>query len=276
MPPVSNTATDTNTVQSLAKGFRVLEAFTAERTEMGLADVARAAGIDNGTAFRFLNTLVQLGYIEKVVDSKRFRLTLRCLDLGFHAIARADLRQLARPLLRSLVGPTIEAASIAVPDGADIVYIERVQAGLARLGVDVRIGSRAPVYSTAVGQVILAHLPRAAQIAALNAAPRRKLTASTLTDLDQLLARLDVIAKQGFALADQENITGLRVLAAAVLDADGIPIAGLSVAAPAFPLPVKAFERAVRGPVIAAALALAKAVQAAGGAASPAMARATG
>ena len=135
---------DKNSVHSLAKGFRVLEAFTAERTEMGLAEVARAASIDNATAFRFLNTLVQLGYVEKIPEAKRFRLTLKCIDLGFNAIARTDLREFARPLLRELLNDTIEAASIAVPDGPDLVYVERVQAGLVRLGVDVRIGSRVP------------------------------------------------------------------------------------------------------------------------------------
>src|SRR5947199_6393480 len=65
MPADDSTLSAKSTVQSLAKGFRVLEAFTAERSEMSLAEVARAAEIDNGTAFRFLNTLVMLGYIEK-------------------------------------------------------------------------------------------------------------------------------------------------------------------------------------------------------------------
>src|SRR5215470_13972918 len=148
MPADGGTLSAKSTVQSLTKGLRVLEAFTAERSEMSLAEVARAADIDNGTAFRFLNTLVILGYIRKT-EAKRFRLTLKCLDLGFRAIGRTELRELARPLLRDLVGPEIEAASVAVLDGAEVVYIERVQAGLARLGIDVRIGSRAPAYSCA-------------------------------------------------------------------------------------------------------------------------------
>jgi IclR family pca regulon transcriptional regulator len=260
---------DKNSVHSLAKGFRVLEAFTAERTEMGLAEVARAADIDNATAFRFLNTLVQLGYVEKIPEAKRFRLTLKCIDLGFNAIARTDLREFARPLLRELVGDTIEAASIAVPDGADLVYIERVQAGLVRLGVDVRIGSRVPAYSTAIGQAVLAHLPRETQIRLLEAAPRRRLTSTTLTGLDALLARLDQVRRSGFALSDQENVTGLRVLAAPVLDADGIPLAALSVAAPAFAMPLKAFA-ANRKPVMAAAAKLSRAIQAGGAGVSPA------
>jgi IclR family transcriptional regulator, pca regulon regulatory protein len=262
-------AADKNSVQSLAKGFRVLEAFTAERIEMGLAEVARAASIDNATAFRFLNTLVQLGYVERLAEAKRFRLTLKCLDLGFNAIARTDLRELARPLLRELVNDTIEAASIAVPDGADLVYIERVQAGLVRLGVDVRIGSRVPAYSTAVGQAILAHLPRETQVELLEANPRRKLTSTTLTRLDAILTKLEQIRRAGFALSDQENVTGLRVLAAPVLDADGVPLAALSVAAPAFAMPLKAFDAASRKPVMAAAAKLSRAVQAAGAGVSP-------
>ena len=263
---------DKNTVQSLAKGFRVLQAFTPERPELTLAEVARAAGTDNATAFRFLNTLVQLGYLEKVAGTRLFRLTLKCLDLGFNAIARADLRTLARPLLRDLVGAQIEAASIGVPDGPDVVYVERVQAGLARLGIEVRIGSRVPAYSTAIGQATLAWLDRDTQIRLLEARPREQRTATTLTALDALLLRLERVRAQGFALSDQENVSGVRVLAAPVRDADGVAIAALSVATPAPALSLAAFKAAARAPVIAAAASLSRALQA-GGAYAPPRAR---
>lgn len=260
---------DKNTVQSLAKGFRVLQAFTPERPELTLAEVARAAGTDNATAFRFLNTLVQLGYLDKVAGTRLFRLTLKCLDLGFNAIARADLRTLARPLLRDLVGAQIEAASIGVPDGPDVVYVERVQAGLARLGIEVRIGSRVPAYSTAIGQATLAWLDRDTQIRLLEARPREQRTATTLTALDALLLRLERVRAQGFALSDQENVSGVRVLAAPVRDADGVAIAALSVATPAPALSLAAFKAAARAPVIAAAASLSRALQASGAYAPP-------
>jgi IclR family pca regulon transcriptional regulator len=266
---MASQTTEKNTVQSLAKGFRVLEAFTIEQPELTLAQVARAASIDNATAFRFLNTLVQLGYLEKVDGTRLFRLTLKCLDLGFNAIARADLRTLARPLLRELVGAQIEAASIGVPDGPDIVYVERVQAGIARLGIEVRIGSRVPAYSTAIGQVTLAWLDRNAQIRLLKARPRERLTPTTLTDLDALLERLERVRTQGFALSDQENVPGVRVLAAPVLDADGVAIAGLSVATPALVMSLAAFEAVARAPVIAAAANLSRALGAGGTFAAP-------
>ncbi|MCU0986963.1 MAG: IclR family transcriptional regulator [Acetobacteraceae bacterium] len=262
-----------NLVRSLAKGFAVLRAFTAERAELTLSETARAARLDNATAFRMLNTLVQLGLVARVSGTRRFRLTLACLDLGFNAIARSDLRTLARPLLRGLVGERIEAASVGVLDGASVVYVERVQAGLVRLGVDVRIGGRVPAYSTAIGQAILAGLPRPQQVAVLEATPRPRLTETTITELDPLLARLTSVRAAGFAVSDQETVSGLRVLAAAVTDADGVPLAGLSVATPAFAMPLEEFIAVARGPVVAAAAALSRALAAGGSVALPGIIR---
>jgi IclR family transcriptional regulator, pca regulon regulatory protein len=252
-------------VQSLAKGFRVLEAFTAQEPELTMAEVARRAGMDNATAFRFLNTLVDMGYAERVPDSRKFRLALKVLDLGFNAIARSDLRTRARPILRSLTGEINEAASVGVIDGADVIYVERIQAGLARLGVDIRIGSRVPVYSTAIGHAILAWLPLPVQIAILQSQPRRQLTETTETGLDALLARLQQVRRRGYAVSDQETVSGLYVLAAPILDTDGEPIAGLSIAAPAFQTTLKAFETAGAVPVVRAAKMLSRALQTSGG-----------
>ncbi|MBL6933206.1 MAG: IclR family transcriptional regulator, partial [Rhodospirillales bacterium] len=92
---------DKSQVQSLAKGFRVLEAFSAEDRELTLSEIAGRVGLDPGTVFRILSTLTTLGYLDRVSGTKRFRLTLKVLDLGFHAIARTEVRDLARPILRS-------------------------------------------------------------------------------------------------------------------------------------------------------------------------------
>jgi IclR family pca regulon transcriptional regulator len=256
---------DKNTVHSLAKGFRILEAFTAQEPELTLAEVARRAGVDNATAFRFLNTLVQTGYVERVQGARLFRLTTKVLDLGFNAIAHSDLRTQARPVLRSLVGEINEAASVGVLDGSNVIYIERIQAGLARLGVDTRIGSRVPAYATAIGHAILAWLPRTVQIAILDAQPRPPLTATTQTKLDALLARFVEVKARGYAVSDQETVPGLYVLAAPILDSDGVPLAGISIAAPAIQTSLKNFESAGARPIVQAASALSRALQASGG-----------
>jgi IclR family pca regulon transcriptional regulator len=109
-----------NLVQFLAKGFRVLGAFTATKTELTLKEISLCTGLDSGTVFRMVHTLISLGYLQRVDNTRRFRLSLKVLDLGFNAIAQTDLRNTARPILWSLVGDVNEAASLAVLDGADM------------------------------------------------------------------------------------------------------------------------------------------------------------
>lgn len=253
-----------NIVKSVAKAFAVLQAFGPDASELVLADVARAAGMDNATAFRLLNTLVMLGYVEKVPDTRRFRLTLKCLDLGFSAIARSDLRSLGRPLLRAIVNERVEAASIGVLDRHEVVYIERIQAGLERLAVDVRVGNRVPAYSSALGRAILSRMPREACRQVLEMAPPRRLTDRTLVDINQILDEIHHAAELGYALSEQETVTGLRVIAAPVTDVDGVPIAAVSAAAPSYGRTVEEFLADARDPTVNAARQLSIAVRAAG------------
>jgi IclR family pca regulon transcriptional regulator len=208
---------------------------------------------------------VATGYVERVPQARLFRLTTKVLDLGFNAIAHSDLRTQARPVLRGLVGTINEAASVGVLDGFNVLYVERIQAGLARLGVDTRIGSKVPAYATAIGHAILASLPRAEQIAVLEAQPRPQLTATTQTKLDALLARLVQVKRRGYAVSNQETVSGLYVLAAPILDSDGVPLAGISIAAPAIQTTLKDFEAAGAQPIMQAARALSRVLEASGG-----------
>jgi IclR family pca regulon transcriptional regulator len=253
-----------NTVQSLAKGFRVLQAFTAEDPVLKLSEVARRAELDNGTAFRLLETLVMLGYLERFPETKQYRLTLKPLDLGFNAIARMDLRSIAQPELRALVGTVREAASIGILDRDEVVFIERYQEGQARLGVDIRVGSRVPAYCTAIGHSILAFLPRAEARRILGMSRRVKVNEDTPVTFEEIEARLEKVRAAGYALADSEYIAGLRVLSAPILGADKCAIAAISVAAPSPRMPLKEFVALTAEPVIAAAAKIAHALSAAG------------
>jgi IclR family pca regulon transcriptional regulator len=253
-----------NVVNSLSKGLRVLEAFTFERSEMTLSEVGRAADIDPGTAFRMLNTLVMLGYVARVPEGKRFRLTMKVVNLGLHAIGRADLRELARPILRSLVDEVSEAASLGVLDGADILYVERVRAGLTRLGVDIRIGTHIPAISGVIGHAVLAYLPEPERDRVLATQPRRGELAASPMSRTQLLHSLATVRRQGYALQDSMFGNGLRILAAPVLDVDGYPVAAVSVAAPAIRLSLDDFRARALDPVRGAAADIARAVQASG------------
>ncbi len=251
-------------VNSLAKGLRVLEAFTAERAELTLSEVAAAARLDPGTAFRMLNTLVMLGYLARIPESKRFRLTLKVTDLGFHAIARADLREVARPILRSLVGEVNEAASLGVLDGADMLYVERVRAGLIRLGVDIRVGTTIPAFWSTIGEAMLAYLPADELERVLALKPRAGVFPHKPMNRGEIMRSLKSIREEGYALRDSYFGSGLRVLAVPVLDVDSYPLAALSVAVPQIQMSMKEFRGRALDPVLRAAKDLARAVQANG------------
>jgi IclR family pca regulon transcriptional regulator len=251
-------------VNSLAKGLRVLEAFSAERDELTLSEIAGVAKLDPGTAFRMLNTLVMLGYVSRISETKKFRLTLKVADLGFHAIARADLREVARPILRSLVGEVNEAASLGVLDGADILYIERVRAGLTRIGVDIRIGTTIPAFWSTIGEAMLAFLPPDAIERVLAIKPRPGVFPHMPMNKAEIVRNLRGVREDGYSLRDSYFGSGLRVLAVPVLDVDNYPLAALSVAVPQLQMPAKEFKARALDAVQRAAKDIAKAVQASG------------
>jgi IclR family pca regulon transcriptional regulator len=218
-----------NFVQSAAKVFAILRSFDADRAELTASEVAARAGLDRGTAFRLVHTLCQLGYLAAVGQSRRFRLTLKCLELGYTVLARGDLKLHARALLKPLVPEFADAASLGMLDGPDVIYVERVQAELPRRDLDRRIGSKTGAYAAALGHAMLAYLPLEQQRAILGASERVKLSERTLIDLDELLGRLTEVRALGYAISDGENAYGLRTVAAPVLDTDGLPAAAVSL-----------------------------------------------
>jgi len=251
-------------VASLRKGLAVLEAFSAEQADLTVSDVAALAGLDPGTAYRMLTTLADAGYLARDAATRRFRLTLRVLDLGFAAIGRRDLRDIARPVLRSLVGDVSEAASLGVLDGSDILYVERVRAGLTRLGVDIRIGTTIPAAGTAIGNALLAFLPDADLAHVLASPARSRSVPAFRVEPPLLAARLAAARRDGFVLQESPFTPGLRLLAAPVLDAERLPLAVVSVAAPIASASEEEFRQRLLRPVLGAAADIGRALAASG------------
>jgi IclR family pca regulon transcriptional regulator len=231
-----------NFVNSVGKAFAVLRCFTAEDFELTITDIASRADMDRGTAFRLVQTLLKLGYIQQAEQIRHYRLSLKCLDLGHTALSAGNLRGQAEPLLRDLVPQFGDAASLGVLDGSDVVYLARASAGLDRHKIDRRPGSRIRAYAAALGHAMLAYLPREQQIERLEATERIKLSERTLTDLKQLLARLDQVRKAGYAISDGENAYGLRTVAAPVFGSGHCAIAGVSLTIDANRMDIKTFK----------------------------------
>lgn len=222
---------DRNTVQSVAKALGVLCAFTAAQPELTMTEVANAVGIDRGTAFRMVHTLVNLGYLAPVPATRRFHLTLKCLEMGFTALAAGGLPALCRPLLREMVPALADAASLGMLSGPDVVYLERVNLELGRQLPDRPAGSRTGAYAAALGHAILAWTPAAEVQDILQSRALVALSPRTLTDIPRLTARLEEVRAQGFAVADGENAYGVRSVAAPIFWPDGTVRAAVSLTA---------------------------------------------
>ena len=261
-PEAVGPVAEKSSVQSLAKGLRILEAFAADDEPLTVTEIAERAGLDPGTAFRMLNTLVSSGYVSRS-EKRRYELTLKVLDLGFNAIGRKDIRAVVRPVLRSLVGDKVEAASFGVLQGPHIVYVERMRAGITRLGVDIRVGTSIPAAINLLGQAILAFLPPGDLDKAL-ADQRDAATDYPVLSRARLLPQLEAIRARGYALENSLISAGLVVLAAPVRDADGYPIAAISVAAPAVVCSADELRAIALPSLETAAAAISKAMQTSG------------
>lgn len=213
-------------VQSLARGLAVIGAFDERHPELTLSEAAARTGLSRASARRFLHTLVELGYA--ATDGKSFRLTPRVLRLGFAYLASQPLAGIATPFLEELSAQVGESASASELDGADVVYVARVQTRRI-MHVAIGVGTRFPAAATSMGRVLLAGLdPRRVQ-ELLRAQPVPALTPRTLTDPAAILAELDRVREQGYCLVDQELESGLRSVAVPVLDDAGSVVCALNV-----------------------------------------------
>lgn len=217
-------------VQSLERGLAVIRAFDAEHPRLSLSDVARRTDLSRAAARRFLRTLVELGYVG--TDGREYFPRPSLLDLGYAYLSGLPLPALARPHLEELSARTHESSSLAVLDGDDIVYVERV-AVRRIIAAAIGIGTRLPAYVTSMGRVLLACDDRIDLGAFLAQAPFPARTATTLTTAEELGAELGRVRAQGWSLVDEELEAGLRSVAAPVLDARGRVVAAVNVAAPA-------------------------------------------
>ena len=216
-------------VQSLERGLAVIRAFGADRPTLTLSEVARETGLSRASARRFLHTLVGLGYM--AADDREFRLLPSVLDLGYAYLSSLTLPEVATPYLQELSRAVDESTSVAVLDGADMVYIARV-ATRRIMSAAIHVGTRFPAYATSMGRVLLAHAEPAALDDYLARTPLQQLTSHTITDPSALRAELVRVRDQGWALVDQELEEGLRSVAAPLRDGEGKVVAAVNVSAP--------------------------------------------
>ena len=167
------------------------------------------------TAMRYVSTLVTLGYVVRDPNTKQYRITPKVLSLGFAFLRDMDLRTRVSSHLLEASRQLNVGAQCGILDGTEIVYVERIQMN-SIVDLDIPVGSRMPAYCTALGRVILAFMDRAAAEEILDESDLVAHTPYTVTDKSALLASLDEISAQGFAMNRQELFLGRNAMAAPV------------------------------------------------------------
>ncbi|GAB4261326.1 MAG: IclR family transcriptional regulator [Pararhodobacter sp.] len=219
----------TDYIASLAKGLAVIEVFRAESPRLSITDVAAATGLDRATARRCLLTLHQLGYAD--YDGKFFQLTPRVLRLGMGALAALPLPQIVQPWLDQLSERTGISSSVSLLDDTHIVYIARA-AKRRVMSIGLMPGSRLPAHCTSMGRVLLAALPEAEARAIVERSDLSPRTPYSITDPEEILARIAQVRRQGYCVIDQEVELGLRSIAVPVRNTHDKVVAALNLGSP--------------------------------------------
>jgi IclR family pca regulon transcriptional regulator len=219
-------------VESLARGLAVLSSFSEKTPALSLTDIARRLKLNKTTTFRFLSTLEELGYLRRDQQTKLYRPGLEVLRLGFVVLNGLEVREVAGPYLRQLMAEVEETVNLAVLDGHEVVYIDRV-GSKHMVNVYRPVGSRLPAYCTSTGKAMLAFLPPEQLENALQAIAWTRYTDKTLVTPEALKENLAVVRQRGFADSYGEMIPELCAVAAPIRQYDGQVVAAVNISVPA-------------------------------------------
>ncbi len=232
-------------VPAASRALRVLRFLASQPDPVPLDRIIRAVGLPRSTAYHLVNAMIAEGFVVHLPDERRYGLGVAAFEVGSGYSRQEPLQRIARRPLAELVDRTCESAHLAVLHGRDVLYVVEERApGRPPLVTDV--GVRLPAHLTASGRSILAALPPN-QVRALYPdrtafVDRHGKGPITLTALRTLLSET---RQRGYAIEDGEVTPGFASVAAAVLDHNGHPVAGIAVTYAAQP-DVGAIVAAVR------------------------------
>lgn len=226
-------------IPNVDRAFKILEMLCESPEGLRFVDIFQRLSLPKSSAFLLLENLEAKEYIEKTPDG-RYRATLKLFQLGSQVLRHLDIRAIALPYMTDLRDDTGFTVHLAVIDGFDVVYLEKVE-GLGFVKFDTYVGKRAPVHLTAVGKAIAAFLPQQ-QVDEIIAG--RGLTGGTekaATTPHEFNMALQTVRELGFAVDDEEEVLGVRCIGAPVRDHTGLVVASISITAMHRELPATRF-----------------------------------
>lgn len=232
-------------VQSIGRAFAILEEVARNRDGITLADLSKRVGLHTSTTFHLVRTMVGLGYIRQLRDSKRYRIGRPLFALAASALDEIEMVSLATPVLEELSRETGECGHFAVRMGNSVVILARTESPGAFQLAD-RAGVVRPAHCTALGKVILAALRPDRFDHYLESADLQPLTARTITDKTALRREIDDIRQSGLAFDDGELDPEVRCVAVPVHDFTGGVIGAVGISGPVWRLTIQALQTRAR------------------------------
>jgi len=207
-------------VTALARGLKILSCFSKTNAELGSSDLAKMTGLPQPTVWRLCHTMICLGYLV-TVKGEKMRPGIPTLRFGYAALASLTIPELSRPELQELADQYSAAAGLAVRDGSEMVFVQRCQSD-SQLLMNLRIGSRVPLASSALGWAYLVALSekrRATAFAEIEAMDRQRWR----TLKDHLQRAVDEYKTKGYVLNIGYFHSGYNTAAVPILGPDGMP-----------------------------------------------------
>lgn len=236
-----------------------MEALADAGKPLSLSQVAEAVSMGLPTAYRFLRTLEFLEWVERIPDLKQYCIAPRVVRFARSFFDTSDFWSFAHQHLIQARREYDETFNLAVLDGTDILYIDRVKTKKI-LDISLEIGSKLPAFCTSMGRVLLAALPRAKALRLLERSVRTPFTRHTVTETKALMTILDDVRSQGYAVNCSEMAPELISVAAPVRNLDGQIMAALNMAVNADHYDPSAVETALIPAVISVAARISNAL----------------
>jgi DNA-binding IclR family transcriptional regulator len=216
---------------AMGKAFSILETLTGNSQPLSMAELARETGMTKPTAHRIISVLAELGFVERDQGKRGYVEGSRLIQFALDTLKATAPRNMRHTVLRALSEETGETCNFGILAGAEVIYLDRVEAKWA-LGLRFEPGSQVPAHCSAIGKLLLSLESPAHRNELLRAMPLTRYTPHTITSVPALLDALERIHETEIGIDDQESIEGVVCIAVPVRAADGGTVGGLALSAP--------------------------------------------
>ena len=235
-------------MSSMEKALSILLAFTPHNHPMGTLELSHKLGIHKSTVSRLLHLLNDHGFLQQNSDTRKYMLGRAAAEIGNAALRSLnhEMVTIAQPYLNALCEAVGESVALEVVSGADVLLAYHCE-GQGHIRFSFQLGERVPLHVAAGAKTILAHSSPEFLDHCLKGRLNR-FTGNTIVSKKQFRQLLKEVRQTGLAYDRGERYEDTRAIAAPILNHDGIAVAAVVIAGPAFRL-TSTFLEGVEAPL---------------------------